>query len=180
MAFSLEALQKSHDVMVQWHSFELRPKGTPPLSEAYKASIAAKRDVFHQMAREQYGVEINSGPFGVDSRPALVGAKFAEAQGVGEAYHDAVFRAYWQQAKSIGDVAVLREIAEGLGLDGEVFVAALTEEEWDTAVTADVHQAYRYGLHGVPALIFAHKYLVSGAQPYDVLVQVVDQIRSEG
>ena len=179
MAFSLEALKASHDVTVQWHSLELRPKGTPPLSEAYKASIASKRQVFHQMVQEQYGVEINEGPFGIDSRPALVGAKFAEAQGMGDAYHDTVFRAYWQQAKSIEDVAVLAEVAKQIGLDRVEFMAALEGERWDTAVTADVHQAYRYGLNGVPALVFANKYLVSGAQPYEALTQVVEQIRSE-
>ena len=131
------------------------------------------------MAQEQYGVAINEGPFGVDSRPALVGAKYAEAQGVGEAYHDAIFRAYWQQAQSIEETAVLIAVAEQVGLDGPAFEAALAEEKWDTAVTSDVHQAYRYGLNGVPALIFAHKYLVSGAQPYEALVQVIEQIQSE-
>jgi predicted DsbA family dithiol-disulfide isomerase len=44
---------------------------------------------------------------------------------------------------------------------------------------ADVYQAYRYGLNGVPALVFANKYLVSGAQPYEALAQVVEQIRDE-
>lgn len=164
---------------MRWHSFELRPKGTPPLSEEYKASIATKRQYFHQMAREHYGVEINEGPFGVDSRPALVGAKYAEAQGAGDAYHDAVFRAYWQQAQSVEDKAVLAEIATQIGLDEAEFRAALEEERWDTAVTADVQQAYSYGLHSVPALVFANKYLVNGAQPYEVLVQVVEQIRAE-
>jgi predicted DsbA family dithiol-disulfide isomerase len=31
----------------------------------------------------------------------------------------------------------------------------------------------------VPALVFANKYLVTGAQPYEVLVQVVEQIQDE-
>jgi predicted DsbA family dithiol-disulfide isomerase len=179
VAFSLEALKASHNVTVQWHSFELRPKGTPPLSEDYKATIAVKRQHFHQMARDHYGVEINEGPFGVDSRPALVGAKYAEAQGVGDAYHDAVFRAYWQQAKSIEDISALADIAEDIGLERDAFVVALEMEQWDSAVTADVYQAHRYGLNGVPALVFANKYLVTGAQPYEVLVQAVEQIRDE-
>jgi predicted DsbA family dithiol-disulfide isomerase len=179
VAFSLEALKASHNVTVQWHSFELRPEGSPPISEEYRATIGAKRHYFQQMARDRYGVEINEGPFGVDSRPALVGAKYAEVQGVGDAYHDAVFRAYWQQAKSIEEISVLADIAVEIGLDRDEFVAALEMEQWQSAVTTDVHQAYRYGLNGVPALIFANKYLVSGAQPYELLAQVVEQIRDE-
>jgi predicted DsbA family dithiol-disulfide isomerase len=73
----------------------------------------------------------------------------------------------------------LADIAAAVGLDRNAFVAALAEEAWNTAVTADIYQAYRYGLNGVPALVFANKYLVSGAQPYEVLAQVVEQIRNE-
>jgi predicted DsbA family dithiol-disulfide isomerase len=36
-----------------------------------------------------------------------------------------------------------------------------------------------YGLDGVPALVFADKYLVSGAQPYNVLKQVVEKVQAE-
>jgi predicted DsbA family dithiol-disulfide isomerase len=175
----LEALKANYNVDVQWHSFELRPAGTPPLSEEYRASIAAKRHYFHQAAQEQYGVMINEGPFGIDSRPALVGAKYAEAQGVGEAYHEAVFRSYWQEAKSIEEIDVLADIATDIGLERQAFVAALDEEMWDTAVSADVYQARVYGLSGVPAMVFANKYLVVGAQPYNVLAQVVERVNSE-
>ena len=44
---------------------------------------------------------------------------------------------------------------------------------------ADVEQAHDYGLSGVPALVFANKYLVSGAQPYEVLTEVVEKIEAE-
>lgn len=127
------------------------------------------------LARERYGLEINAGPFGIDSRPALIGAKFAEAQGVGEAYHDAIFRAYWQNAKNIEDKGVLLEVATAVGLDGDQFLAALDDPDCLQAVLDDVQQAFHYGLSGVPALVFNNKYLVSGAQPYELIAQVADQ-----
>jgi len=34
-------------------------------------------------------------------------------------------------------------------------------------------------LTGVPALIFNNRYLVSGAQPYEVLRQVVEKVQEE-
>jgi predicted DsbA family dithiol-disulfide isomerase len=131
------------------------------------------------MARERYGLEINSGPFGIDSRPALVGAKFAEAQGVGDAYHDAIFRAYWQDAKNIEDLDVLAEVATAVGLDREQFLAALNDPRHQQAVIADVEQAFQYGLSGVPALVYNNKYLVTGAQPYDLLAQVAEKAATE-
>jgi predicted DsbA family dithiol-disulfide isomerase len=174
----LEALQASHGVTVRWRSFELRPAGTtiPP---DYLARIEAMRPQLYQMAREQYGLELNSGRMGINSRPSLIGAKYAEAQGVGAAYHEAVFAAYWLEARSIEDTAVLADIAESIGLERTAFLAALSEPTWETAVAADIQQARTYGLTGVPALVFANRYLVSGAQPYPTLVQVTEQIMQE-
>ena len=131
------------------------------------------------MARERYGLEINAGPFGIDSRPALVGAKFAEAQGVGEAFHDAVFRAYWQEAKNIEDREVLAELATAVGMNRDQFVAALDDPECQQWMLADVQQAFQYGLSGVPALVFNSKYLVSGAQPYELLAQVAEKVAAD-
>lgn len=133
------------------------------------------RPQLYQMARERYGLDLNSGPMGIDSRPALIGAKYAEDQGVGDAYHAAVFAGYWLHGRSIAETAVLADIAELVGLEREAFLAALTDERWETAVAADIQQAMAYGLSGVPALVFADKYLVTGAQPYETLVQVTEQ-----
>jgi predicted DsbA family dithiol-disulfide isomerase len=175
---SLERLKKSHDVEVVWRSYELRPKGSPPMPEAYRARIEASQPQLKAMAREKYGVELHSGPFGIDSRTALIGDKYAESQGKGDAYHAAVFRAYWVEAKNIEDRAVLRKIAENAGLDGDAFLKALDEPVYEKQVIDDIQQAQEFGLSGVPALIFAEKYLVSGAQPYDALVNVVSQVQS--
>ena len=133
------------------------------------------------MAREQYGLELNPGPLGIHSRAALIGAKYAEAQGpsYGAQYHGAVFRAYWQRANNIEDKDVLAETAQAAGLDREAFLIALVNRQFEAQVEADIEQAYQYGLNGVPALIFAEKYLVSGAQPYEVLRQVVEKIEAE-
>jgi predicted DsbA family dithiol-disulfide isomerase len=46
-------------------------------------------------------------------------------------------------------------------------------------VQQDIDLARQYGLNGVPALVFDNRYLVSGAQPADMLRRVVDQIAAE-
>ncbi len=175
----MEELKQTHNVQIQWRSYELRPANGPPISPQYRAAIEAKRPQMERMARERYGLEINAGPFGIDSRPALIGAKFAEDQGVGEAYHDAVFRAYWQDAKNIEDLDVLAEVATAVGLDREQFLAALDNPQYQQAVMADIEQAFQFGLSGVPALVYNKKYLVTGAQPYALLAQVAEKAIEE-
>jgi predicted DsbA family dithiol-disulfide isomerase len=158
---------------------ELRPKGAPPMPPEYLARIKAGRPRLLQIARDNYGLEINPGPHGISSRDALIGAKFAEAQGKGPEYHAATLRAYWQRANDIGERVILGMIAQSIGLDETAFLAALDDPRYEQQVEADVEQAYQYGLTGVPALIFNHKYLVSGAQPYEVLTRVIDKVQSE-
>jgi predicted DsbA family dithiol-disulfide isomerase len=175
----LEKLKQACDVEIVWRSYELRPKGSPPIPPEYLVRIKAGQPRLIQLAREQYGLELNQGPMGTNSRAALIGAKFAEAQGKGAAYHDAVFRAYWQRANNIGLVDVLAEIAQHVGLTHEAFISALNDETYEAQVEADVKQAYQHGLTGVPALIFNNRYLVSGAQPYEVLRQVVGKVQEE-
>lgn len=179
MSSSLEELKQSHDVDVRWYAFELRPPEAPPISEEYRAQILAKRPQFVEMARERFGLEINEGPFGIDSRPALIGAKYAETQGLGEAYNWAVLQAYWTEAKSIDQRDVLADIAENVGLDRAAYLAALDDPQYFEAEQADIKQAHAYGLNAVPSLILAEKYLISGAQPYAVLAQAVEQIQAE-
>jgi len=142
--------------------------------------IEAKRPELYARARREYGLEINSGPFGIDSRPALIGVKYAEEQGVGNAFHAAVLQAYWLEAQAIDDLQVLAVIATKVGLDAEPFRAALIDPIFAEAVDDDIAQAAAYGLQGVPALIFAEKYLVPGAVPYETLVQVVEEVKRKG
>jgi predicted DsbA family dithiol-disulfide isomerase len=122
---------------------------------------------------------LNAGPFGIDSRPALVAEKFAQVQGKGNEFHEAVMHAYWQQARSIDDQEVLKEIAGSVGLKTNDFAEVLANPEYKEAVSADIELAREYGLDAVPALIFAEKYLVSGAQPYDLLKRVVEKVQEE-
>jgi predicted DsbA family dithiol-disulfide isomerase len=175
----LAELERTHAVNLNWHSFELRPKNGPPIPPAYRARIEASRPQLYATAREQYGVEMNPGPFGIDSRPALIGVKYAEAEGKGNAFHDAVLRAYWLEARNIEDRAVLAELAESVGLAGTLFAAALDDPHYAAEVDEDIELARAYGLQGVPALIFEQKYLIPGAVPYDTLRQAVEQIQVE-
>ena len=59
------------------------------------------------------------------TRLAFEGWYFASEQGKGDAYADAMYRAYFMEELDIGDVTVLASVAARLGLDAEAFTAAL-------------------------------------------------------
>ena len=145
----------------------------------YRARIEAGRPRFAAMAREQYGLAINPGPLGIDSRLALIGEQYAVTQGCGDTYHDAVADAYWLQARSIDNREVLADIAESVGLQRAAFLMALDAPAYAEAVNAEIAWASANEISGVPALVFDEKYLVVGAQPYPVLEQVLRQCQAE-
>ena len=55
----------------------------------------------------------------------------------------------------------------------------MTDPTYDAEVSADIDLAREYRLDGVPALVFADRYLVVGAQPYEVLKQIVEKVQEE-
>jgi predicted DsbA family dithiol-disulfide isomerase len=179
---SLDELAKTEDIEITWKSFELRPAGMPPLpptqEQAYKERIAAGWPRTQQMAQDHFGVEMRSHRWGVKSRQALEGAKYAEEKGYGDAYHEAMFKAHFVEDRDFGDLEVLGDLAAEVGLDRAEFLDAVKSGAYAGAVDTDVAQAQAYGINGVPATIIQGKYLVSGAQPLVALQDIVRQVKA--
>ncbi len=181
----LDSLRETHAVNVTWRAYELRPPEAPrrsPDEEAqFRLYIARAWPRVEGIARERFGLELKRMEGGHHpTRLAHIGAKFATEQGRGEAYHRAVFRAFWQELRDIALADVLAEIAVSVGLAEAAFRAALEDDRYRYEVYQDERWAMRAGLSGVPAFIFGDRYLVSGAQPADVLREVADRCLAEG
>ncbi len=109
-----------------------------------------------------------------NSRLAQELGKWADTQPGGEAIHDALYRAYFVEARNIGDPEILVEIARSVGLSGDEAGAVLAERRFKDLVDADWAKSRAYGVTGVPTFVAA-RYGVVGAQPYEVLEQLLDK-----
>jgi predicted DsbA family dithiol-disulfide isomerase len=90
---------------------------------------------------------------------------------------DRLFRLYFEQARDIGDRALLIETAGACGMDAEV-VARLFEDGADVQeVREEIANAQSMGVTGVPFFIFAERFGVPGAQGADVLATAIDRAR---
>lgn len=178
---SLDQLAETEDIEVIWKSFELRPKNGPPMppdhEQAYQERIANAWPRTSQMARDHFGVDMKHHRWGINSRLALEGAKYAEAQGFGETYHEAMFKAHFVEDRDFGDLQILGDLAEEVGLDRTEFVTAIENGTCAEQVDHDVAQARAYGINGVPGTIIQGKYMVSGAQPLEALQDIVRQVK---
>ena len=109
-----------------------------------------------------------------NSRLAQELGKWADTQSGGWAIHDALYKAYFVEARNIGDPDILVEIAQSVGLPADEARAVLEERRFKDAVDEDWGRSRQYGITGVPTFV-AGGYGVVGAQPYEALEQLVEK-----
>ena len=109
-----------------------------------------------------------------NSRLAQELGKWADTQAEGEAIHDALYRAYFVEGLNIGDIDVLVEIAEAVGLPGDAAREVLTSRGFKDSVDEDWEKSRQFGVTGVPTFV-AGGHGVVGAQPYEALEQLLRQ-----
>jgi len=172
----LEAAFAIETVLVHFPLHPETPMEGQPLAEMY-----AKRGLDPEaMYQRMKGLTDAEGlPYGrrthtYNSRLAQELGKWADTQPGGEAIHDKLYRAYFVDSRNIGDIEVLVEIAQSVGLPAEEARAVLTERRFKDAVDADWEKSHRYGVTGVPTFV-AGRHRVVGAQPYEVLEQLVEK-----
>ncbi len=88
----------------------------------------------------------------IDSVPALQGSEIARDAGVFRAYHDAVFRAAFDDGADIADAKVLDAIAERAGLDRLKFRAALDSGAMASRLDDHKREADEFSALGLPDL----------------------------
>jgi predicted DsbA family dithiol-disulfide isomerase len=173
----IEKLKGAFELEAKLVHFPLHPE-TPPEGRSM-AELYAGRDIDPEAmyARMKGLMDAEGLPYGrrthtYNSRLAQELGKWADTQPGGEALHDALYRAYFVDARNIGDPGILVEIAQSVGLSSEEARAVLTERRYKEAVDGDWAKSHAFGVTGVPTFVAA-RYGVVGAQPYETLVELV-------
>ena len=102
---------------------------------------------------------------------------WAAEQGRGQELVEALFHHYFELAEPVFTADDLLPIAEEVGLDGGAAAAVLASRDYEDQVAADQAQAATYGATGVPFFVFDRKVGFSGAQPLEVFLGALEQVR---
>jgi predicted DsbA family dithiol-disulfide isomerase len=174
----IEKIKAEHHVTIEWVHFPLHPD-TPPegraLADLFAGRSADQRKAMHAQMKARMDAE--GLPYGertmtYNSRLAQELGKWADTQPGGESIHDALFRAYFVEARDISQPTVLLKIAQHVGLPVDAAREVLEKRTYKAAVDADWNLSREYGITGVPTFV-AGRHGVVGAQPYEVLEQLV-------
>jgi predicted DsbA family dithiol-disulfide isomerase len=99
---------------------------------------------------------------------------FAEEKGAADAVTRVLFRALFQEGRDVGRPEVLADVAAEAGLDRDEAVEFLAGDRLAHDVAAAHQQAERIGIRGVPVFIVDRKHAITGAQPPEILADLLD------
>ena len=181
-------------VEVEWRSFELDPHATSVRAAGEGPDHADVLASKYAMSRAQAEAAIGN----VTAAAAGEGLDFhldvslrsntfdahrvihlAAARGIQDAVKERLMRAYFTEGEPVGERDALLRIATDAGLDAAEVEQVLDTDEHADAVRADEAEARALGISGVPFFVVDRLYGVSGAQPADQLLAVLERAWSE-
>ena len=179
----IEKLRTEHNVKIEWVHFPLHPE--TPVEGRSLADLFAGRGVDRKAMNAQMKARMDAEglPYGertmtYNSRLAQEVGKWADTQPGGEAIHDAMFRAYFVEARNIGDPDVILDIVKQMGLSVDEAREVIEKRTFKDAVDEDWALSRQLGVTGVPTFV-AGRYGVVGAQPYETLERLVERAAAE-
>ena len=164
-----------------WRPYELHPEAPVegiPREVYFGRGRSAEMHSYMQSVAESVGLEMQTRDVIINSRRALGAAEFAREHGKFEEMHHALFKAHWEGKGKLEQVIDLVRIGESVGLDGEELRKAIEEDRYAVVIDENRRVASSVGINAIPAHVFDRRYLVLGAQPYDVLKEVVERVRA--
>src|SRR3954447_21548298 len=187
---ALASFPARDSVDINWHAFELDPGAPAQREGSYEQGLAEKYGrSLDEPAQMTASMTATAAAEGLDFRfdQAQPGNTFdahrllhlAGLRGVQDAVKERLFRATFTEGEPISDTETLVRLVADAGLDADEAHAVLASDAYADEVRADEQQAAQLRISGVPFFVVDGKYGVSGAQPAEVLRQVLDRAWAE-
>ena len=187
---AMEQLAPEYEFTIQWHAFELNPdhsgKGEPiipALARKYGRNEEEMRFNQSQMMTIAKDLGLNfekiQERLTCNTFDAHRLVKWAGEQSRQTGMKQALFEAYFGRAEDVSDHDILIRCVETLGLDSAKARDVLNSDQYAGAVREDEATYQKAGITSVPAFIINSKYLISGAQEPETLVQTLQKIGAE-
>jgi predicted DsbA family dithiol-disulfide isomerase len=176
------AMRPDWPVRVRWRPFFLNPHMPP---EGMDRATYVRRK-FGGNAKEVYrriedSARADGVEFAFDRMPRTPNTTlahrlilFAEERGAADPVIRALFRALFQEGRDVSRPEVLAAVAEEAGLEREEVTEFLSGDRLKREVLAAHQDAERIGIQGVPVFIVEREHAITGAQPPEVLADLLD------
>jgi len=180
------AQRPDHPFLIEWHPFQLNPDmpaGGMDRRDYLEGKFGGKEAAVRAYApvvehAEKAGLNINFEA--MQRTPNTLNAHrlihWSGIEGRQTAAVTALFKAYFVDARDIGDAEVLADIADSIEMDAAVVAKLLlTDEDTQAIRDRDAHSR-QMGISSVPTFIVGNKHAVPGAQPPALWLKVIDEL----
>ena len=106
---------------------------------------------------------------------ALEATEYAQQHGKFLEFHESAYKALWSEGRDLGDLTVIGEIADGVGLDSGDLVTSLEQQTYTSTVMSQYQEAINNGIRGIPTFLVGNL-LFTGAHPYPVFQDAMKRI----
>lgn len=172
----------AHPFEITWQPFRLNPQFPREGMDraAYmRAKFGDRADQMMGPVAERMaalGLTLNPSDRQPDTTDAHRLMHWAGIEGAQSRVMAGLLRAFWSEARDIGDPAVLAEIAGATGMDAAMVTRLLaTDADRDTVAARETHARER-GINSVPTFIVDNRHAVTGAQPAALWQRVIDDL----
>jgi predicted DsbA family dithiol-disulfide isomerase len=183
---ALERFPHRDQVEVVWRSFQLDPSvpegETHPTLPALAVKYGRSEDEMRGMQRhvEQVaageGLEYHlAGQLSGNTLPAHELLHLAAEHGLRNQLKERLLHAYFEEGRPLFDIDSLVPFAVEVGLDEAEVREALTDRRFLAAVREDGATAQALGATGVPFFVVDRRYGAAGAQPAELLLQILER-----
>ncbi len=174
-----------HSFEIEWHPFQLNPDMPPDgmdRREYLEAKFGGREAAIQTYARiaeagEAAGLAIDFGA--IKTTPNTIDAHrlvhWSGLDGRQTAVVSALFKAYFDEGRDIGDREVLLDIAAATGLDRAVTGRLIGSDADIDDIKARDRNARERGVSGVPTFVVANQHVVVGAQPPELWDRVIEE-----
>ena len=174
-----------HSFEIEWHPFQLNPDMPPDgmdRREYLEAKFGGREAAIQTYARiaeagEAAGLAIDFGA--IKTTPNTIDAHrlvhWSGLDGRQTAVVSALFKAYFDEGRDIGDREVLLDIAAATGLDRSVTGRLIGSDADIDDIKARDRNARERGVSGVPTFVVANQHVVVGAQPPELWDRVIEE-----
>ena len=100
---------------------------------------------------------------------------WAQEQGRAQELLELLYSAYFENAQPVFTLDELLPYVTEAGLDASAARIAMESNAYAAEVDSDAELARAFGANGVPFFVFDRKYGISGAQPFEVFVETIEQ-----
>lgn len=190
MEEAIHQLDFKSEIEVEFKSFELDPNAP----KSYEGNI-------NELIAKKYGIPVSQAKASNDQIVAQAKAMglnydfnnmkptntfdahrlahYASTQGKQEKLSERLLSAYFTEGKDLSSYEILASLAKEVGLDYNDVIRILESDQFKDVVRQDESDARSLNISGVPYFVINGKYAISGAQPTDVFLQSLKQIKAD-